>query len=281
MPAFTAPDGTLLAYHVKGVGEPLICLPGGPMQDSAYLRGLPLDRQLILLDPRGTGGSAVPSDPASYRCDRQVGDVEALRRHLGLERFDLLAHSAGTNLAVLYVQEHAARVDRLALITPSLFGVGIPVSGNDRREVALLRRDEPWFGVAFAALEKVMAGKEADFAEVEPFRHGRWDDAARARVASDERHRNDEAAGIFASEGAFDAEVTRVAVGGFAGSVLVVAGEYDLNSPPGAVGALAALFPKVELVVQPAAGHFPWLDDADRFSAAAAGFFASSVGQAP
>lgn len=51
-------------------------------------------RQLVLLDLRGTGDSAVPDDPATYRCDRQAADVEALRAHLGLERVDLLAHSA-------------------------------------------------------------------------------------------------------------------------------------------------------------------------------------------
>ncbi|WP_391858972.1 hypothetical protein [Streptomyces rhizosphaerihabitans] len=34
----------------------------------------------------------------------------------------------------------------------------------------------------------------------------------------------------------------------------------------------AALFPHAELVVQPGAGHFPWLDDADAFVAATAAF---------
>jgi proline iminopeptidase len=36
MPAFSAHDGTGLAYHLFGAGLPVICLPGGPMQDSAY-----------------------------------------------------------------------------------------------------------------------------------------------------------------------------------------------------------------------------------------------------
>src|SRR3954471_6451365 len=84
---FSAHDGTDLAYHVVGEGDPVICLPGGPMQDSAYLGelgGLSTRRRLIMVDPRGTGRSATPEDAASYRCDRLVDDVEALREHLGL-----------------------------------------------------------------------------------------------------------------------------------------------------------------------------------------------------
>jgi proline iminopeptidase len=40
MPAFSAHDGTKLAYHVFGDGPPVVCLPGGPMQDSVYLGDL-------------------------------------------------------------------------------------------------------------------------------------------------------------------------------------------------------------------------------------------------
>jgi proline iminopeptidase len=39
MPAFSAHDGTKLAYDVFGDGPPVVCLPGGPT-DSAYLGDL-------------------------------------------------------------------------------------------------------------------------------------------------------------------------------------------------------------------------------------------------
>ncbi|GGK53677.1 hydrolase [Planomonospora parontospora subsp. parontospora] len=277
MPVFSAYDGTDLAYHVFGEGAPVICLPGGPMQDSAYLGelgGLSAHRRLIMMDPRGTGRSATPEDAASYRCDRLVGDVEALRAHLGLDRLDLLAHSAGANLAVLYAARHPERVGRLALITPSTFAVGIAATGESRLEVARLRGDEPWFGPAFAALEAVMAGDatEADRKAIDPFFHGRWDAAAQAHQAAQDGRRNREAAAVFGAEGAYDPDATRTALAAFGAPVLLLAGEVDLNTPPGVAAEFAGLFPDAEFVVQPEAGHFPWLDDADRFVATVARF---------
>lgn len=149
MPALAAYDGTKLAYHVLGEGAPVVCLPGGPMQDSEYLGdlgGLSERVRLILLDPRGTGQSATPADPASYRCDRLVDDVEALREHLGLASMNLLAHSGGTNLAVLYAARYPEHIGKLVLVTPSTYAVGLTATADDRREVLRLREGESWFG---------------------------------------------------------------------------------------------------------------------------------------
>ncbi|MFC8513076.1 alpha/beta fold hydrolase [Streptomyces sp. NPDC057257] len=280
MPIFSAPDGTELAYHVYGEdGPPVICLPGGPMQASAYLGelgGLSERRRLALLDLRGTGDSALPRDPAGYRCDRLVDDVEALREHLGLESVDLLGHSAGTNPAVLYAARYPERVSRLALITPSATAVGIAVPPEVRRATARLRRDEPWFPTAFAALQAITTGQATadSWDAIAPFLYGRWDESARAHHAAGAAQRNVEAAAAFAAPGAFDPAATRAALAGFAAPVLALAGEVDLNSPAPAVEEFAGLFPKGECVVQPGAGHFPWLDDPGRFVATVAGFLA-------
>lgn len=277
MPVFSARDGTELAYHVYGEGIPVTCLPGGPMQDSGYLDelgGLSAHRQLILMDPRGTGRSATPEDASSYRCDRLVDDVEALREHLGLDQLDLLAHSGGANLAVLYVARHPERVGKLVLANPSTFAVGIAATAEGRLEIARLRKDEPWFGAAFAALEATVAGHATDDSReaIAPFFYGRWDAAAQAHQAAQDGRRNEGAAATFGAEGAFDPDATRAALATFNAPVLLLAGEVDLNSIPSVVAELAELFPNAELVVAPGAGHFPWLDDADRFVATTATF---------
>lgn len=277
MPTFSAHDGTDLAYHVFGAGIPVICLPGGPMLDSVYLGelgGLSAHRQLIMMDLRGTGQSAIPKTAASYRCDRLVDDVEALREHLGLDRLDLLAHSAGANLAALYVARHPERVGKLALITPSTRAVGIEVTGEARLEIARLRKDEPWFTAAFAALEAIVTGNVTDdrWRAIDPFFYGRWDAAAQAHNAAADTERNEEAAAAFGAAGAFDPQATRTALATFDAPVLLLGGETDLNTPPSVVGEYAELFSDSEIVVQPGAGHYPWLDDAARFAATTATF---------
>jgi proline iminopeptidase len=277
MPTFSADDGTELAYHVMGTGEPLLCVPGGPMRASVYLGnlgGMSAHRQLILLDLRGTGDSSVPHDEASYRCDRLTDDVRALQDHLGLHSCDLLAHSAGANIAVQYAARYPDRVARLALITPSGRAVGLDPSTAQRREIAQLRQSEDWFAAAAAALDRVQGGSDADedWDAVAPFFYGRWDVAAQAHSAANEAEVNEGAAGIFAADGAFDPPATRTAIARLAAPVLVLAGEFDPQWPPAVVAELAALFPAAELVTQPGAGHYPWLDDPAWFVAAVSAF---------
>ncbi len=277
MPLMPAYDGTKLAYQVIGNGAPVICLPGGPMQSAAYLGdlgGLPARVQLILADLRGTGHSHEPTDIRSYRCDRLVDDVEALREHLGLDRIDLLAHCAGANLAVLYAARHPERIGRLVLITPSTVAVGIAATSQMRRDVVQARADEPWFAAALTAFEAIQAGDGTgtDWEAITPFSYGRWDATARVHHASGESQRNEEAAAGYGAEGAYDPRITCAALATLPAQVLVVAGKLDVAAPPRAMTEMAALFPNAELVIQPGAGHFPWLDDPARFSTTISAF---------
>ncbi|WP_432140646.1 alpha/beta fold hydrolase [Streptomyces sp. bgisy084] len=282
MPAFAAPDGTQLAYHVVGEGEPLLCLPGGPMRASGYLGdlgGLSEHRKLIKLDLRGTGDSGRPADPATYRCDRQVADVEALRLHLGLDRVDLLAHSAAGDLALLYAARHPQRVRTLTLITARARALGVDFTEAHRREAAALRSAEPWFRAAYDAYERVWAGSvaDADWDAIAPFFYGRWDAAAQAHAASEVAQAHDEAAEIYASGDAFAPDEARAAVAGMEAPVLLLAGELDSGPLPRIAADIAQLMPRAELVVQPGAGHYPWLDDPGRFTRTLATF----LGQEP
>jgi pimeloyl-ACP methyl ester carboxylesterase len=289
MPVFSGWDGTRLAYRVvddqngKASGEPLLCIPGGPMRASSYLGdlgGLSRRRRLVMLDLRGTGGSERPVDPATYRCDRQVDDVEALREHLGLERVDLLAHSAGGDLAILYAAGRPERVRSLTLVAGRARALGVDFAVEHRREAMALRKGEPWFEAGRDALEAVWAGtaSEADWDAAVPFFYGRWDAAARAHAAGEAGETNERAAELYASPEAFDPVAARRAVAGLDARVLVLAGELDGGPLPRVAAEIAGLFPDGTAVVQPGAGHFPWLDDPRWFGGAVAGFLERTGG---
>ncbi|HEU5110232.1 MAG TPA: alpha/beta hydrolase [Micromonosporaceae bacterium] len=283
MGTWTGTDGTRLAYRVTGHGPTLVCLAGGPMQSSAYLGdlgGLSAHRTLVLADPRGTGESAVPADPATYRCDRQVDDVEALRAHLGLDRLDLAAHSGGAAVALLYAARHPDRVGALVLSNPSPRVVGVDVTEQDRRGVAEQHRAEPWFPDGFAALERLWAGRAAgaDLLAIAPFVYGRWDDATREYNAAQASARNADAAATFYSAGAFDPDEVRAALSLLEARVLIVAGERDLQLPPHRAAEYAGVFTRAaaEVAVLPGGGHFAWWDDPAWFARTVAAFLARS-----
>lgn len=270
MPHFTAPDGTRLAFHLRGEGAPLLCLPGGPMRASAYLEdlgGLSEHRQLLLLDLRGTGASEIPPDPATYRCDRQADDVEAWREHLGLDRVDLLSHSAGGDLALLYAARYPRRIRTLTFVTARARAVGIDFTAQHRGEAAELRAAEPWYGRARPAYDSIWSGtaSDEDFESALPFFYGRWDAAAQAHAASDVEQSNEAAGEAYASEGAFDPTAARAVLATLDVPVLVLAGELDGGPRPQVAAEVAKLFPRAELTVQPGAAHYPWLDDSTHF----------------
>ncbi|MEU3774182.1 alpha/beta hydrolase [Streptomyces sp. NPDC032472] len=285
---FTAHDGTRLAcHHLKGAaavgGEPLVCLPGGPMRASEYLGdlgGLTARRRLALLDLRGTGRSETPADEATYRVDRQVDDVEALRVHLGLERMDLLVHSASGNLALLYAAAHPGRLRRLVMVTPTAWAVGLKPDPQRRLADARARAGAEPFDTAVAALERILLGgsdAEEDWELMTPLAYGRWDEAARAHAAENGRQQNEKAAAAFAAPEALDPAGIRAALRGVAAEVLVLAGERDGNPGPELAGEIAACFPRGTLAVQPDAGHYPWLDDPAWFSARVETFLAAAT----
>jgi pimeloyl-ACP methyl ester carboxylesterase len=271
MRRFRSWDGTELAYRVVGSGPPLVCIPGGPGQAVEYLGdlgGLSSHRTLILLENRGTGASQTPQDPMTYRVDRLVQDVEALRDHLGLDRMDLFGHSASGGICLLYAAGHSHRIGHLVLVGPSLRVVGIP-SNLDVDEVLALRAHEPWYAEAVAALYAEATSPQ----ELQRYRwlsapllYRQWNAAAQAQTAAEPAQFAEPATeGFYAGFDPDPALPERLAA--LAAPVLLVAGEYDIWPTGTAVRRLADLLDHTDLALLPRTGHFPWVDDPASFAA--------------
>ena len=78
---------TQLWIETEGTGEPLLLLPGGPASSHLvfhpYFSGLD-DHQVIYVDYRGRGRSALVQDPSEVTFIGDVADIAILIRHLGL-----------------------------------------------------------------------------------------------------------------------------------------------------------------------------------------------------
>ncbi|MED1796523.1 alpha/beta fold hydrolase [Brevibacillus nitrificans] len=126
-------NGTRIFFDVEGMGwvpdgpilrQKPVCfvLHGGPGGDhTGYKPGLtPLteEMQLIYIDNRGSGRSA-KGPQESYSLENNVEDIEALRKHLGLDKIILHGHSYGGMVAQTYALRYPDNVAGLLLLTTS------------------------------------------------------------------------------------------------------------------------------------------------------------------
>lgn len=131
-------DGARLYYRVVGSGgEPIVVVHGGPGAgiDSFLPSVKPLAEtfELILYDQRGGGRSELPIDTEKLDAEYFVEDLEAVRRHFGLESMKVIAQSFGAILVARYAQEYPQRLERV---------VFHGATGPRRSEAARIRREQ-------------------------------------------------------------------------------------------------------------------------------------------
>jgi proline iminopeptidase len=275
VPVFESHDGAELHYDILGEGrsrEPIIVLGGGAARHPEYLgdlAGLDSVRTLLILHQRAVGRSAAAT-PAAW--PQLAHDVTALRRHLDLGRIDLLAHSAGTRIAIAYATAHPDTLHRLCLVTPP--AQWLVEAEDDTAAMIESRRGEPWFD-DFEKIRPALAqvSSYAGFRELAPagapLGYAVWDDRARAHDAVGDWY--DPAGEAFFSRPADPRTADRLAT--VRAPVLVVAGRQDALVGLAPVLALAELFPAGRSVVIDAAGHYPWVEQPTAFRHAVDEFF--------
>jgi proline iminopeptidase len=113
-------------------GKPAVFLHGGPGggSDPKYRRYHdPKVYRIVVFDQRGCGKSQPYASLHDNTTWHLVADIEALRKHLGIEQWQVFGGSWGSTLALAYAQNHPERVTELVL-----------------RGIFMLRRSElEWF----------------------------------------------------------------------------------------------------------------------------------------
>ena len=99
-------------------GKPVVMLHGGPGAGcGAKMRRFhdPARYRIVLFDQRGSGRSTPHADLVDNTTGHLVADIEKLREHLGIARWQVFGGSWGSTLALVYAQAHPQRVTELLL----------------------------------------------------------------------------------------------------------------------------------------------------------------------
>ena len=99
-------------------GKPVVMLHGGPGAGcGAKMRRFhdPERYRIILFDQRGAGRSTPHADLTDNGTWDLVADIEKLRKHLSIERWQVFGGSWGSTLALAYAETHPGRVTELVM----------------------------------------------------------------------------------------------------------------------------------------------------------------------
>lgn len=117
-------DGQQIYWEESGNpdGKPVVFLHGGPGGGTAPFHRQFFDPQayrIVLFDQRGCGQSTPHiADGAGLEANTTwhlIADIEALREHLGIDRWQVFGGSWGSTLALTYAQKYPERVTELVL----------------------------------------------------------------------------------------------------------------------------------------------------------------------
>ena len=99
-------------------GKPVVLLHGGPGAGSGTkMRRFydPGRYRMVLFDQRGSGRSTPHADLIDNTTWHLVADIETLRKHLGIARWQVFGGSWGSTLALAYAESHPEVVTELVL----------------------------------------------------------------------------------------------------------------------------------------------------------------------
>ncbi len=121
-PTFRLPVGDGHELYVETIGKPggvpAVYLHGGPGAGCQPLhRNLfdPNRHYAVLFDQRGAGRSTPAGSREANTTAHLIADIEAIRTHLGLEKWLVVGGSWGATLALAYAEAHPDRVSGIVL----------------------------------------------------------------------------------------------------------------------------------------------------------------------
>ena len=147
-------EGFDLRYRIVGSkGSPILILSGGPGADNRYMQPvaneLSKNYRAVMLEQRGTGRSVLKKyDSSTINWKAYFDDIEALHKHLGINKFILVGNSWGMMLALAYSGTYPDRVEAIVTIgsgpITSAYAKVFSNNRTSRLSLAELEQREYW-----------------------------------------------------------------------------------------------------------------------------------------
>lgn len=263
-------NGLELAYTVVGNGPLLfVTSPGWGIGSSYLQQGLKplLDNfKIVFVTTRGSGRSGRPPDAARMGSADMADDIEGLRQHLDLPAINLFGHSNGGAIAISYAERYPAHLRKLILTSSQLIGFD---AGKAVRAFLDDAATDPRYRDAVPYIAQPSPEDDAGFRQHfikrlplflhDPEAHAAtfirdmgdsfsaW--ASRAQAAADRLSTADQLAGL-------------AAIGA---ETLILVGRHCWICPVVISERLHAGISGSKLVVFERSGHFPWIEEPERF----------------
>lgn len=116
----TTADGVRLYFRIVGEGPRTVLFPNGfDLLDD--FKPLFADSTLVVFDLRNRGFSDPVADPSKLAAGvhNDVEDVDAIRRHFGIEKVNVIGHSYVGLTVILYAMKYGAHVERVVQLGPT------------------------------------------------------------------------------------------------------------------------------------------------------------------
>jgi proline iminopeptidase len=112
-------DGVRLFFQTLGNGPPALVVPNGICLLDDF-KPLADQRTLVFYDLRNRGRSDAVGDRSRLArgIHADVDDLEAVRRHFGIAKVDVIGHSYLGLMAILYAMKYGDRVRRVVQVGP-------------------------------------------------------------------------------------------------------------------------------------------------------------------
>ncbi len=268
--------------HFAAGKTPLLCIHGGPGLSHHYLLTLAVlaaSRPVIFYDQLDSGNSDRPNDPALWRVERFVDEVEALRAHLNLGVLDILGSSWGGTIAAEYAMRQPPGLRRMVLASPVInthrwiadctaYRRQLP---KDLQDV-LDRHEADDTVLSDAYQEAVMVFYRRHLCRAEPWP---WEIEQAFELFNYDLYRTMWGPAEFTSTGVLkdydgDSRLSRIAV-----PTLYTCGEFD-EATPGACRDFAAMTPEARVDVAEGCSHTAHLENPKAYLAVVEGFLDES-----